>query len=260
MALTIVRDMQEADGYFVGTCSHVNESPQIDANGARRLAWLQGRFAQGDRVKVALADGKPVGFLHLSPIEISPLGPLGEDLSVITCMFVGWNSQGRGIGKALVQAAVEESSRGGRQGIVTLAYDHDFWFMPARFFEKQGFIPICRKDTQVIQWKPFSESAVPPTFLVPDCRYEPIPGKIVVDLFWMTFCGAEDREVVVRVVSEFSDVVVREHCSDDREVLLRYQIPRGVYLGGQKIDWDYEDPERGFRKAIAGARGMPLES
>jgi hypothetical protein len=46
--------MTAADEYFVGTCSHVNESAEMDACGRRRLAWLWRIPAQGLRVSVAL--------------------------------------------------------------------------------------------------------------------------------------------------------------------------------------------------------------
>jgi len=49
-----IRYMDPADECFVGTCTHVNESDKIDACGRRRVAYLQGRYQAGLRVKVAL--------------------------------------------------------------------------------------------------------------------------------------------------------------------------------------------------------------
>ena len=75
-----VRDMQEADEYYVSTCSHINESDELDAHARQRLQWLKANYEKGLRVKVALLDDNPKGSLYLIPIEICPWGPLGEDL------------------------------------------------------------------------------------------------------------------------------------------------------------------------------------
>ena len=92
--------MDPADRYYVGTCTHVGESDEIDACARRRLTWLDGMHGEGLRVEVALCDDAPVGFLYVMPIEVCPWGPLGRDLSVIPCLVVPGEVQGRGAGRA----------------------------------------------------------------------------------------------------------------------------------------------------------------
>ena len=78
----------------------------------------------------------------------------------------------------------------------------------------------------------------------------------MVDLFWHTFCETADIEAqrVREVAAEFGDsVVLNEHCADDREILLRHQRPRGIFINGKEIGWGYEAPKEGVRKAIAKA-------
>jgi len=41
MSSVEVRDMLPEDEYFVSTCTHENESDEIDASARRRLAWLR---------------------------------------------------------------------------------------------------------------------------------------------------------------------------------------------------------------------------
>ena len=134
-----IQDMDQTSEYFVGTCSHIHETDEADAVAKRRIAWLKSKHQEGLRVKVAILDGKPVGFLHVMPIEICPWGPLGKDLSAIPCLYVLNDSKSQGAGAGLIAEAEKEARRQGKKGIVTVGYYHDFWFMPARFFEKCGF-------------------------------------------------------------------------------------------------------------------------
>lgn len=86
MSSIVVRDMDAESEYFVGTCSHVDDisdchcRAEADASTDARIERMRRLHPQGLRVKVAFAGEKPVGFLHVMPIEISPWGPLGSGL------------------------------------------------------------------------------------------------------------------------------------------------------------------------------------
>jgi GNAT superfamily N-acetyltransferase len=252
-----IRDMTPSDEYFVSTCTHENESEEIDASGKRRLAWLRSREPDGLRVKVALVDGERVGFLFAMPAEVSPWGPLGEDLMAIPCLYVKNEAQNQGAGRALIEAAEEEARKQGLKGLATFGYYwEDFWFMPAPFFEHFGFEEVERKGSIGLKWKPFAPDAVAPRMLEPSYEFEPVPGKVVIDLFWHTFCLTCDEEAarVKEVAAEFGDsVVLREYCGDDRDILLKHQIPRAIYVNGNEIGWGYEAPRDGIRDAIRAA-------
>jgi GNAT superfamily N-acetyltransferase len=254
MTAVTVRDMGATDEYYVGTCGHVNESDEIDACAQRRIAWFRNKYEAGLRIKVAILDGVQVGALFVMPIEVCPLGPLGQDLLVIPCLFVSQN--GKGVGRTLMAEAEEETRRQGRKGLVTTAFYHDFWFMPASFFERCGFSVAKLKGDAAILWKVFDASAEVPRFLEPSYQFEPVPGKVAVDLFWNTFCETSDIEAqrVREVVKEFRDsVVLREYSADDRPTLLCHQTPRGIFVNGGEIGWGYEAPKEGLRDAISQA-------
>ncbi len=259
-----IRDMDETTEYFVGTCSHVNESPEMDACGRKRIAWLRKMHDEGLRVKVAMLDDKPKGFLYVMPIEVSPWGPLGKDLSVIPCLWVLNQVKGKGAGSSLIIEAEKETLKQGRKGIVTIGYYHDFWFMPAPFFEKMGYTVADRRTwnageffgDEAILWKVFDPSAEVPQFLKSNYRFKSIPGKVVVDLFWNTFCQTSIIEAyrVREVASEFGDkVVLNEYPAEDTTVLHCHQIPRGIFVNGKEIGWGYEAPKEGIRDAILKA-------
>lgn len=258
-----IRDMTESDENYVGSCTHVGESAEMDSCAETRSAWLRQMHGYGLRAKVALLKGERVGFAYVMPLEISPWGPLGEDLLVLPCLVAQSGVKGKGVGRALVDASEEETLRQGKKGLVVTAYDHDFWFMPASFFSRCGFSPARSREAagfpgarEIIMWKCFDTSAAAPVFLEPNYRFEPLPGKVVIDLFWNTFCQTSVLEAgrVREVAAEFGDrVVLREYCADDRRVLLHYQIERGIYINGKKIGWGYEAPREGVREAVAAA-------
>jgi hypothetical protein len=86
--------------------------------------------------------------------------------------------------------------------------------------------------------------------------FEPVPGKVAVDLFWNSFCQTSNIEAhrVREVVAEFGHkVILHDHCADDRDVLARYGLPRGIFVDGQEIGWGYEAPRDGLREAISAA-------
>ncbi|HEX7401861.1 MAG TPA: hypothetical protein VF369_06760 [candidate division Zixibacteria bacterium] len=256
-----IRNMDETTEYFVGTCSHVNESPETDACGQKRIAWLRQMHEKGLRVKVAILEDKPVGFLYVMPIEVSPWGPLGKDLMAFPCLWVLNPAKGKKAGSKLVIEAEKEAQKQGRKGIVTYGYYHDFWFMPAPYFEKLGYQIADRRTwnageffgEEAILWKIFDESAEVPRFLKSNYQFKHISGKVVVDLFFNRFCqtsGIESQRVR-EVAAEFGDkVVLNEYRADEPEVLKCYQLPRGIFVNGKEIGWGYEAPKDGIREAI----------
>jgi GNAT superfamily N-acetyltransferase len=268
MSTIQIQDMDQTTEYFVGTCSHVHETDEADAVAKRRIAWLKSKHQEGLRVKVAILDDKPVGFLYIMPIEICPWGPVGKDLSAIPCLYVLNDLKSQGAGSELIAEAEKEARRQGKKGIVTVGYYHDFWFMPARFFEKCGFsrVSTVREVTsegekdylsdEAILWKVFDQSAEPPQYLRSSYQFKPVSGKVVVDLFWNAFCATSDSEAqrVREVVKEFGEsVLFNEYPAHDSSILMRYQIPRAIFINGKKVGWGYEAPKDGIRKAISDA-------
>ena len=253
-----VRDMDTRDERFVGTCSHVNESAEMDTCCERRIHWFQRNYHRGLRVKVAEVERNLCGFIYVMPIEISPWGPLGSDLMVIPCLYVLPDQQHYGAGKALIDAAVDEARTQGRKGVCVIAYHHDSWFMPAPFFESCGFKEARRQNSTAILWKLFDSEVDIPELLHRKFTFEAQNGKVVVDLFFNSFCATSDIEAqrVREVASEFGDrVVLKEHSADEREALLCHQTPRGIFVNGQEIFWGFEAPREGIRDAIRKAMG-----
>ncbi|MFQ5885584.1 MAG: GNAT family N-acetyltransferase [Thermoplasmata archaeon] len=269
-----VKDMDESSEYFASTCTHVNESEEIDRIAERRLAWVQKMHDKGLRIKVVYADGEIAGFLNAIPIEYSPMGPLGKDLMVVYCLTVPKKFKGKGAGRALMDSIEEEAKRQGKKGLVTYGYRGDFWFMPASFLEKHGFEEVDSRrvdwvgeneflEEMVLLWKPFDESAEPPTFPESKYKFQPVPGKVVVDLFWDIFCQTTNTEGerVKDVAEEFGDkVILNEYPAHEPGVFLKYHKQRGIFINGKEIVWGYEAPKEGIREAIRKALEEVAES
>lgn len=253
-----IRDMQSEDEAFVGSCTHVGETAEWTACCERRLPWLRAQYAHGLRAKVALVDGRHAGFLLVMPIEIAPWGPVGDELMALQCLTVEKDRQGTGVGRALVKAAEEEARYQRKKGVAVHGYYHDFWFMQATFFEHLGYAPIARQGDLAILWKPFDGSAVAPSFPVRRYRFEPLVGRVAIDLFWSLSCltTAAEAQHVRDVAEEFGDKVgLREYCSDDAGVRLEFGVFRGIYIDGREVSWGYEAPKDGLREAIRSALG-----
>lgn len=252
----IVRDMTADDEYFVTTCSHVNESSEIDACAEVRRQQFGIMKSEGTLFKVAVIGNEPIGFAYGMPIEHSSWGPLGHSLMVIPCLYVLEKGASHGAGKALL-ASIENDARASRCSGSTITAYRDLpgaeWFMPASFFERQGYTPVEDRGRETLLWKPFSSDAVPPHFLQPHYVFAPVEGLVVVDLFWNAFCQTSVMEAqrVREVCQEFEDrVQLREFRAEEREVLLQYQISRAIYVNGEEIGWGYEAPKDGIRAAI----------
>jgi N-acetylglutamate synthase-like GNAT family acetyltransferase len=248
-----IRGMDAQTEYFVATCSHVNESEGIDAAGKRRLAWLKAMQPKGLRVLTAMRGEEPMGCAYLMPVEACPWGPAGEDLMVMPCVWVPSRLQKQGAGTALVQAAVEAARATGLQALVTFAYEWDFWFMPVVFFKKMGFIEAAREGQSALMWHLFDADAKPPAFLERCYEFSPVPGKVVIDLFYNTFCLTSDivAQHVREVAAEFGDrVVLNEHGVNDQAEAMAFGLSRAIFLNGRSVFWGYEAPKDGLRAEI----------
>jgi hypothetical protein len=177
----------------------------------------------------------------------------------LPCLYVVKKAARLGAGRRLVEAVLEAARRRRRAAVATTAY-RDLpgaeWFLPAGFFESVGFGVVAKRGREVLLWRPLRDDASPPRFLEPTYRFEPVPGRVAVDLFWNGFCPTSDieGERVRRVCAAYSPrVVLRENCAEDRHVLLEHQIPRGIFVDGREIGWGYEAPEEGIRDAIEAA-------
>lgn len=252
----IVREMEAEDEYFVTTSSLIQEFTEVDTCAEARRRQFKHMRSEGALFRIAILDNEQVGFAYGVPIESSSWGPLGDSLMVIPCLYVVEKATSQGAGKALLASIEREAQAIGCQGVVITAYRDipgSEWFMPASFFELLGYVPTGARSRELLLWKPFTSEATPPHFLQPHYVFAPIEGVVVVDLFWNAFCltSVIEAQRVREVCREHGDsVLLREFRAENRDVLLRHQIARAIYVNGDEIGWGYEAPKEGIREAI----------
>ncbi|MFX0041605.1 MAG: hypothetical protein ACFE8L_01720 [Candidatus Hodarchaeota archaeon] len=252
-----IRNMTKDDEYYVGTCTHVNENNiEREMSARRRIPWLRSMEKHGLVVKVALLDGVHAGFLYIMPIEINPWDIQGKDLLIFPCLVSQSKFARQSIGKQLIKAAEQETYNKKRKGIATIGYFWDFWFMPAEYFTKLGFQVAAKRGIEAILWKKFDKTAEVPEFRTENYHFKSIEGKVVIDLFWSTFCLTSDVEAqrVREVASEFGEeVILNEYSADDQSVLQKHGISRRIYINGNMIEVGPEIEKDRLRNEIKEA-------
>lgn len=250
--------MAKDDEYYVGTCTHVNENnEEYEKSAPHRISWLKRMEQHGLRTKVALLDDVHAGFIYVMPIEINPWQIQGNDLMVFPCLVSQSRFSLKGVGKELIKAAEKETLKQQRKGIATIGHFWDFWFMPAKYFTKLGYRVAASRGEEAILWKEFDPSAEPPQFREVNYKFQPIKGKVVVDLFWNTFCLTSDVEAqrVRDGVSEYKGkVVLNEFSADNLSNLQHYGLSRRIYVNGKLVEVGPEIEKEKLRQEIKKAK------
>jgi|GEM_PF-1222394 len=220
-----------------------------------KVAWLKKMIPKGLSAQIAYAQDGPVGFIEYMPIEVSNFYK-GKDLYIVNCMVAPHTppfpdplqtKRIPGCGSALVQAMIKDV-KDKCKGIVTplgFGYTQDM----KGFFTKLGFEEFENQGLKMLI-KRFAPVELPsPVHLEEKYKYEPVPGKVVVDVFWSSICpivGPFTLFNVREVRKEFGDeVIVNDICIDDREVFLKYGITgwSKVFFNGKPAEF-WGPPEK----------------
>lgn len=219
-------------------------SDEMKEAGDHKERWYNLMKNQGLRVKLALDDsGEVGGMIQYVPIEHSSAA--GSDLYFINCIWVHGhkkgrgNFQGKGLGRALLQAAENDVKTMGAKGIAAWGIPLPLW-MKASWFKKQGYARVDKQGLlgQVLLWKPFTDKALPPKWIRQKKQVETAPGKVVVTAFLNGWCPAQNLtfERAKRACSGFgSGVEFREFDSSDREVFLEWGISDAIFVDDKQV-------------------------
>ncbi|MBL8029487.1 MAG: GNAT family N-acetyltransferase [Fibrobacteres bacterium] len=256
MAEITIKDISPADEYYVGCCTHINESEEMDRSSKRRINWFHTMYDKGLKIKVAILDNKQVGFAYSMPIETCPCMFIGEKLLAIPCLFVEFKFQKLGIGKMLLNSIIEEADRNKYDGIVTDGFYVDWWYMPAPFFLKHGFEIVQQHESRATLILKFRDSVKIPE-LAGDSfvkyTFKPIEDKVVVDLFWNPFCFTSDLEAerVREVVAEYGGkVILNDYNAAENNNMRTFKSFRAIYINGVPIKVGEETSKKTVRNRI----------
>jgi GNAT superfamily N-acetyltransferase len=234
-------------------------SDEAKEAGPKREIWFNKKREKGLRAKLALdGRGEVGGMIQFLPIEETFVD--GGDLFFVHCIWVhGYkqgrgNFQGKGMGRALLQAAEDDARAAGAKGIAAWGIRFPFW-MKASWFKKFGYKKADRQGVAVLLWKPFSDDAAPPKWIRgPKKPLVITPGKVTVMSFVNGWCMAMNLayERAKRAASEFGDAVeFREIDTSDRATFLEWGIADALYIDKKQVQLGPPPSVEKIRRLIA---------
>lgn len=211
--------------------------------GPARARWIERFTPLGLRAKLALDDdGKVGGMIQYLPIERSFVD--GEGLYMIPCIWVHGHKQGRGdcrgrgMGRALLEAAEADARALGARGMAAWGLWLPFW-MRASWFKKHGYRKADRQGMAVLMWKPFTADARPPRWFR---NGEPVPqrqpGRVTVTAFANGWCMAGNLicERARRAAAELGPKVAFQQIdTSDRETVARWALSDALFVDGKPV-------------------------
>ena len=103
--------------------------------------WIKNKLKDGHVFRKLNARGKI--FIEYEPIETAWVPISGENYEYIYCLWVAGSFKGKGIGKELLQYAINDSKQKGKSGICTLVSKKKKPFLGEKnFFEHFGFTVV----------------------------------------------------------------------------------------------------------------------
>ncbi len=134
----------------------------------KRTSYLAEAVGRGFRKHVLFMDGEDVGVIEYAPPGASPYPITGEDVVVMSCIWVKRKAMGRGFGSMLLGKMLEDAR--GAAGFASIALvDHPSPWLRLSHLERLGFTSIdskkmrhkVKKPEQCFEvhlmWMPMSE-------------------------------------------------------------------------------------------------------
>jgi len=217
-------------------------SEEMKEAGEHKERWYRQTRDQGLRVKLAQdEEGRIGGMIQYLPVEHGFLE--GKDLNFVHCIWVHGHAKGRGnfqkkgMGKALLAAAEEDTRAQGKKGLVAWGVSLPV-FMKASWFKRQGYRPIDRIGIQVLLWKPFIAEAEPPRWVRQKKKPPLVPGKVTVSAFVNGWCPAQNItfERARRAAAELGEkVLFQAYHTQEPAVFAEWGIADGLYIDGRSV-------------------------
>jgi GNAT superfamily N-acetyltransferase len=222
-------------------------------------SWYRDMKNKGLRVKLGQDErGEIGGMIQYFPIEHSWIE--GQDLYFISCIWVHPNKRGsgnfqhKGMGKALLNAAVEDARALGSKGIVAWGTSLPTW-MKASWYKKQGFTPVDSKGFlgDVLLWKTFTDDAVPPNWIKSNKKPEKSGEKVKITCMSHGWCSAMNMACghAKEVAAEFGDLVEVEDISTlGTNSMKEWGAADLLYIDGKKVSMGPPPSKEKLRKKI----------
>jgi len=258
----LTEDMKEL--YFV--CLD-DWSDEFNDAGDYKVRWYEKMKDRGLRVKVSLDDsGEIGGLIQYAPIEHSFVD--GKDLYFVYCIWVHGhkkgrgNFQGKGMGKALLEAAEQDVNELGAKGLAVWGIPFPFW-MKASWFKKQGYQQVDKNGLlgERLLWKKFKEDAEPPRLIKDKKKPQLSAGRVTVTAFRNGWCPVQNImcERAKRACAEIGDKAVYQEIETfEKESIFKWGCSDVLYVDDKRINngppLSYEKIKKKIEKK---AKGLP---
>ncbi|NWG10160.1 hypothetical protein HXY33_00150 [Candidatus Bathyarchaeota archaeon] len=181
-------------------------------------------------------DEIPQGLIEYVPIEFALEPVRGRNSLFINCVWVLPRFWHKRIAESLLTKFIADARAYG--GASVLAYEGDKWFgffpyMPVSFFKKYGFREVDRDQTRVLLHLDLS-ACEPPELIRSKAKVAAKGDRLVLDAFYNSQCPWSRWMVdkIKRHTKKYG-AIVNEINTDDRRVIEKRGISRGVYINGK---------------------------
>jgi len=212
------------------------EKPILEKGREETIVFLREKILSKEGgAKLAYVGGDYAGFIQYYKTDASPAKVAGESTYYIYCMEVLEKHRGRGVGRALLDAAMTEMKDA--RGVAVSSYQ-DTW-MSKSYFLGQGFQVVAEEGPMSLLFKSFTPDIEPPRQIEQSFRASFGEGQVVLDTFpGMCQCpfSVLFYERVKRIARE-EGTEIREHPINDRSDLVRYGVNPYATLVNGKDPW-----------------------
>lgn len=141
----------------------------------KRIEYLEKAIPRGFSKKLLILDGEAVGQIEYSPSEVSYYPIIGDNVTVMNCIWVLRKAKGRNLGKMLLEDMIKSEINASSFATMALENHWSPWFAKHQM-EKLGFKPLesisvthktkgkGRKFSIYLMWMPKAANAKPPTW------------------------------------------------------------------------------------------------
>jgi hypothetical protein len=124
---------------------------------------------------------------------------------------------------------------------------------------KHGYQEVDRNGVSVLVWKPFTDDAKPPKWILPRKVPATTPGKVTVTTFMNGWCPVYNmlHDWAKKASGEFGDKVIFQAIDTfEKDTIEEWGVVDGVYIDGENIQKgappSYEEIKEAILEKVKG--------
>lgn len=150
--ITVTPDQVQQTGFFCFMSK--KKAPGYQ----QKMNWLQQRFTEGLRIKMLELPER--GFIEYIPGEYAWRAVHAEGYLFIHCLWVVGKSKGKGFGKILIDACIEDARAAGMAGVAVMTSER-VWLAHSKIYLESGFEIVDESPPFKLLVKQFKNASNP---------------------------------------------------------------------------------------------------